>query len=194
MGVIAMANKIFCLKNNCANYAKSNLTALLVLPFEGTTDKIARLFSYFLHSAPCIDSKHSRIIRHDKHAAIFNQMMEGRHFLSQKFCHSNAPINKELASVFLDGNDLCLKCKRFVCKRQRPDSGIQETDLKCFLRHIRNAIAHGRVYYRHEGNRVHIVFEDENPKTHNLTARIVCIQADLEHWKKVLQNPDNYED
>ena len=43
-----MANKIFCLKNNCANYAKSNLTALLVLPFEGTTDKIARLFSYFL--------------------------------------------------------------------------------------------------------------------------------------------------
>ena len=46
-----------------------------------------------------------------------------------------------------------------------------QRDLDCFLRHIRNAIAHGRVYYNHAGNRVHIVFEDEN------------ITPELEHRK-----------
>ena len=59
------------------------------------------------------------------------------------------------------------------------------------IRHIRNSIAHGRIYYSHTGNRIHIVFEDAN-STGNLSARIVCIKADLEHWKRILSNPEVY--
>ena len=77
-------------------------------------------------------------------------------------------------------------------KREKTQKGHNpETDLDCILRHIRNSIAHGRVYYRKDRNRIHFVFEDCNKK--NLTARIVCIKSDLEFWKKVLSRKENYE-
>lgn len=120
-------------------------------------------------------------------------MLKERPFKYQKFCAFNAQIEKELKQANLDGDDICLKCKRFVCKRKQTKNGaFPETDLDCFLRHIRNSIAHGRVYCLHGGNRVRIVFEDEN-SSGNLSARIVCIKADLEHWKKVLSNPAYYQ-
>ncbi len=114
-------------------------------------------------------------------------MMQGRNFKYEEFCSSNVNIDKELTKAHLDTNNICLKCKRYVCKKKQNKKNIpQETEMDCFLRHIRNAIAHGRVYYYHKGNRVHIVFEDENT-TGNISARIVCIKSDLIHWKNVLK-------
>lgn len=182
-----------CEISGCSKYKASDLRTLRILPFENESSNLESLFSYFLHSAPNIESVHSKRISAVKHSAIFNLMMENRHFKYQKFCWSQTPIEKELSKGNLNGDSICLKCKRFVCKKKQKAKGkSEETDLDCFLRHIRNSIAHGRVYYSHAGNRIHIVFEDKNSPD-KLSARIVCIKADLEHWKRVLSNPQNYE-
>ena len=181
-----------CVKNNCKSVVNVNICKILIPPFENMPADTQRLFSYFLHMAPDISSVHSLKISKTLHAELFRQMMENRHFFYQKFCSSNAPIEKELDKGFLSGSNLCLKCKRYVCKREKNKKGISpESDLDCFLRHIRNSIAHGRVYYSNVNNRIHIIFEDIN-KSQNISARIVCFKSDLEYWKKILKNPNNY--
>lgn len=181
-----------CLSSDCRTCATFSLEDLLIIPFEDGTTETRKLFTYFLYNAPNIESAHSRKISNDQHSVIFDRMMDGRHFKYQKVCSANSIIEKELTKCFLNGDSICLKCKRFICKRkQTPKGRIPESDLECFLRHIRNSIAHGRVYYLHGGNKIHIVFEDENDSG-NLSARIVCIKADLEHWKTVLSDKRYY--
>jgi hypothetical protein len=182
-----------CIETDCSKSKQTKLGNFLIIPFEGGTAEIQKLFSYFLYSVPDVESTHSHQIPKAKHSSIFDMMMKKRHFRYQKFCSSQAHIEKELSKGYLNGDAICLKCKRFVCKKKQARDGIPpETDLDCFLRHIRNAIAHGRVYCNHAGNRIHIVFEDKN-STGKLSARIVCIKADLELWKRILSKPENYQ-
>ncbi len=178
--------------SDCRTCTTISLKDLIIVPFEDGTTETRKLFACFLYNAPNIESAHSRIISNDQHSAIFDRMMEGRHFKYQKVCSANSIIEKELTKGFLNGDSICLKCKRFICKRKQTSKGkMPESDLECFLRHIRNSIAHGRVYYLHGGNKIHIVFEDVN-NSGKLSARIVCIKADLEHWKKVLSDKRYY--
>lgn len=180
-----------CIDSDCYKCNKESLQSF-ISPFEDGTSETRKLFSYFLHKAPNIESVHSTLIPDVMHTEVFERMLESRHFKYKKFCWANAVIENELCKGFLDGNLLCLKCKRFVCKKKKTEKGrTPETDLECFLRHIRNAIAHGRVYIFHARNRIHIVFEDVNTSG-KLSARIVCIKADLEYWKSVLSDKRYY--
>lgn len=88
----------------------------------------------------------------------------------------------------MNGEDICVKCKRFLCKIKQNKN---ETNLECFLRYIRNSIIHSRVSYKHNENKISIMFEDENTSK-KLSDRIVCIKADLVHWKNVLNDVNNY--
>ncbi len=183
---------IKCISSDCRVCLENKLNDLLIVPLEEGTTDTRKLFSYFLYSAPNIESVHSKNVHSDLHNEVFERMMDKRHYKYLKFCGASAKINKELNKGYLGGESICLKCKRFVCKKkQTKKGGKPESDLDCFLRHIRNSIAHGSVYLLHAGNRIHIVFEDRN-KLNNLSARIVCIKADLEHWKRILENPKNY--
>lgn len=155
------------------------------IPFCIEDDRLNDLLAYFLYCAPEIESVHTRTIPRDKHEQILSSMMESRNFTKQVFCASNVVIQKELSKISLDGNDICVKCKRFVCKCASPKKEIRETNLQCLLRHIRNAIAHGRVYYKKCKNYHYVIFEDVN-RSNNITARIVCNKSDLTFWKKVL--------
>ena len=187
-----MAKKRICIDTNCIRYEENKLGDLLIVPFEDVPEDIQKLFSFFLHKSPGVESVHACQIPAVLHSAIMNSMLEGRHFEYKKFCSSSVPIEKELLKAYLNGDNICLKCKRFVCKKKQTNGKAPvETDLNCFLRHIRNAIAHGRVYYRNRNNRHHFVFEDQNDSG-NLSARIVCIKSDLIQWKKILSNPRNY--
>lgn len=175
-----------CLNSKCNNAEKIPISEFFVAPFDIEHEELKKLFSYFLYRAPNISSAHSPEIDSSIHQDLFAHMMEGRHFKYQEFCSANIPIENELAKSFLLGTDICFKCKRFLCKYKKyTNEGTKETELECFLRHIRNSIAHGRVFYRNNKNRIQIMFEDENT-TGKLSARIVCIKADLEHWKKIL--------
>lgn len=181
-----------CLIKNCSKCNLKIISELHIVPFEGGTVETRKLFSYFLHNAPNIESAHSRKINVELHDGIFERMLESRHYSYKKFCWANAVIEDELGKGFLNGDALCLKCKRFVCKKKKTEKNKpRETDLDCFIRHIRNAIAHGGVYYCHSGNRIHIVFEDKNPSG-KISARIVCIKSDLEYWKSILSDNRYY--
>lgn len=115
-----------------------------------------------------------------------SKILEDSHFKFIDFCAHNVNLEQRLEKAELTEKPLCPKCKRLVCKRKVENNGVKETDLECLLRHIRNAIAHGHVKYKHAGNRIYIMFEDYNPNK-KLTARILIIRADLEKWIKTLK-------
>ena len=163
-----------------------------VIPAECEIGKLRSLFAYFQYRAPNIDSIHSPLLPVAEHDEVLQQIRAthntklGRYV----FCEQNANIETEFEKQALNGDKICDKCKRFVCKkmtrRAKRDSTRKETELECLLRHIRNSLAHGHVYVNHGGNFISVCFEDENDK-HNTTARIVCWQADLTKWKKLLE-------
>lgn len=171
--------------DSCISVQKLNIRELLSVPSEVDHKELQRLLSYFLYLSPETSSIHSPKINPEFHNNVFQEMLRGRAFKYENFCSSNVKISKELIKVELFDNILCLKCKRFLCKRRHTDKGQPpESDLSCFLRHIRNSIAHGNFYYHHTESRIFIMFEDRNDS--NISSRIVCNLADLQHWKSVL--------
>ena len=176
-----------CIIGDCEHCIKCPIKKNMILPFESTDAELRMLFSYFLYRAPNIESAHSKRIPREKHEEVFEAMMRERHFKNIRFCPSNASIDEELKTAFLTGEDVCLKCKRFVCKRKKTAKNEpRETDLGCFLRHIRNAIAHGMVYKFSNISRRYMMFEDQNG-TGKISARIICNKADLSYWRRVLR-------
>jgi len=170
----------------CKKRTDCNLDEIRIVPFEIEDEELHKLFSYFLHTAPGIDSAHKTHLSPDLHDKVYKEMMEGRQIEVQKY-YSDSLADKLMRYKLL-GSEICLPCKRIICQRKnnKDERERKETDLECLLRHLRNAIAHGRVYYyQQEGKRKWLVFEDIN-KSKNLSARIVCLKADLKQWKKVL--------
>ena len=182
-----------CCLHQCKRKNYLQLTDYLISPFDTADQELNKLFSYFLHKAPEISSIHSKHIDCRWHEDIYLKMLDKSHVKYARFCNFNVQIEKELEKGTLHGDKLCLKCKRFVCKRKKPDKGIQETDLTCFLRHIRNSIAHGRVYYYRENKHHYICFEDYNSSNKKLSARIICNKTDLKNWKSILSDSRLYD-
>lgn len=150
-----------------------------VLPFEMEDVKLVRLFSFFLHSAPTIESATAISIE----AARLDQ--NWRNFIasypkeSWLVIASNCTFGDYLIKANLDGNAVVSHRKKgFVCKRKPKN----ETDCEACLRHIRNAIAHNNVFVLNAGNRKFILFDDYNKdKKHN--ARLLFTQSDLQRLK-----------
>ena len=131
----------------------------------------------------------------DYHEKVLKQMLKGNEDFH--FCRQNSNTEEELSAVALNGVRVCICCKRFMCKRTtqyaKRDTTRNETDLECLLRHLRNSIAHGHVYVNQGGTYNSILFEDENKK-HNITARIMCCQADLRKWRREIARIQTFPD
>lgn len=159
-----------------------------IVPGECDIGELRKLFAYYEHRAPNIESVHSPILARNLHTQVLKKMLHDN--CSFVFCAHNAGTELELQKLGLHGNSLCARCKRFLCKRSGHNSKRvpeqKETDLECLLRHIRNAIAHGHVYIIHGGNYISILFEDLNNQK-KITARIICCQPDLKRWRDILQ-------
>ena len=156
-------------------------------------DELRRLLSYFQYNAPNIESAQSPLLDTRYHDEVLQQIQKS-FGANGIFCQQNAKTDEELKKYALFGNELCSRCRRFLCKRMtnppKRDRSRRETDLECFLRHVRNAIAHGYIFVAHGGNYVAVCFEDKNEHS-NITARIVCCRADLKKWKRYLQEAMN---
>ena len=159
-----------------------------IVPFECGIGDLKQLFSYFLYRAPNIDSLQSPYLPPDFHDDILEQMLKGNE--DYHFCEQNSNTEDELCWVSLNGSQVCVRCKRFMCKKMnkpsKRDDKRRETNLECLLRHLRNSIAHGHVYVNYSGHYTSVLLEDENEK-HHITARIVCCQADLKKWRTILE-------
>lgn len=164
-----------------------------IVPTECDVGELSQLFSYFQYRAPNIDSMQSPLIDNEDSLDDLLQNIIKR-VKDYKFCEQNADINCELKKIALYGEHICPKCKRFLCKRMNQKAkrrpGKKEHDLECFLRHIRNSIAHGNVFVMYKKTYISIIFEDLNEKK-NTTARIACCQADLKKWRSLLNKAVN---
>jgi len=175
-----------CVKCDCKNTDNKPIREYLFAPFECDDPKICDLLAYFLHKAPDIESAHSDKIDRSIHESIYRSLIDGRHFYYEKITFYGASISVALKKCGMEGDIFCVKCKRLVCRKKSKE----ESNLDCLLRHIRNSIAHGYVYYVGDKKTKHIVFDDYN-KRHNLSARIICVQSDLENWKTILNKQRN---
>ena len=159
----------------------SNIKANRITPFDIDDKKLVRLFSFFLHSAPTIDSATAANIDSARLERNWNNFVSeipnvNRIIIKQ---HNNTKEYIEKYGLN-DEASINRRSKGFVCKRDK-----NEKDCECVLRHIRNAIAHSNVYMSNAGNRKYIILEDFN-RSKVLSAIILFSQADLNRLKKII--------
>lgn len=149
-------------------------------PFEIDDDKLRRLFSFFVHSAPTIESSTAAVISEERLVDNWNRVISSNMFSNFKIYADSYSLSEDS----LDKNGLGIsqevsrKIKAIVCKRKCKD----EKDYECVLRHIRNSLAHNNVYVVNAGNRKYILLEDYNTRM-NLTSRMVLSQTILSNLK-----------
>lgn len=155
-----------------------------ILPFEVGDESLHNLFSFFLHSAPTIESKTAAIISPEKLLENWKVYIEDWKQNQYRFYSSNSkfPDSKILDDFGIsDISKISRKSHAFVCKYK----SSSESDYECVLRHIRNAIAHSNVFLKNAGNRKYILLEDYN-KNNNKTAILLFSQSDLKRLKKYI--------
>lgn len=160
----------------------SNIKANHIRPFEIDDDKLVRLFSFFLHSAPSIDSATAANIETTRLERNWNNFIADFPNTNYVIIAPNCSIEKYIDKYGLNDNaTVSRRSKGFVCKRKDKN----EKDYECVLRHIRNAIAHSNVYMSDTGNRKYLIFEDFN-KSKKQSSIMLLSQADLSKLKKTI--------
>ena len=153
------------------------------LPFETEDQKLTKLFSFYLHSAPTIESRTAAQI--DEQRLLNNWLKFCGQFppCKIKFYSDSYHVDQFISSFekysLKDNAEVNRRTKAIVCKKK----DTSETDCCCLLRHLRNSIAHNNVYISNAGNRKYILFEDFN-RNGNITARILLSQTDLAKLKQ----------
>ena len=150
-----------------------------ILPFEIGDEKLKRLFSFFLHSAPTIESATAANIPINRLVNNWNTYISGYSSDSYAVIAPNCIFNNYLGKYKLDNNAVVnRKVKGFVCKKKTNS----ETEYESLFRHLRNSIAHNNIYMINAGNRKYLLFEDFN-QSKNPSARVLLSQTDLQKLK-----------
>ena len=158
----------------------SELLSYKTIPFEIPNAQMEKLFSFFLHSAPTIDSRTAMKIDSSRLCKNWGDFIESSKLkpatiYAESYSDLAASCEKNGLGV---STEISRRTKGFICIRKG-----KETDYECVLRHIRNSIAHNNVYYCDAGNRKFVLFEDYN-RSGKFTARILFSQTLLTDLKK----------
>ena len=157
-------------------------------PQECDIGDLRKLFGYFQYKSPNTSSYQCESLDKQYHEKLFTEMMKSWKNDSYRIIPSNATFDKESPKVALSGSSVCSYCKRFLLKRNKTKNGNRETDFMCLIRHLRNSLAHGRVFVIHGGNSIKIMFEDYDTRNKVITARIICNQSDLRKWRSLIND------
>jgi len=157
-----------------------SIQPLLVSPLASGIKDFTKLVDYFEYSAPGIDSIHAKQISDLNHETVIKKMLRIAGMKRYKFLQK--PQQKTFANYDLYGENLCIKCQRMVCQKFS-----NETDYQALIRHIRNGLAHGRIYVKKTKNQIYLFIEDFDSKRKNITARIIITRRTLEKWKEHLE-------
>ena len=153
-------------------------------PFEYEDETIRKLFSYFLHSAPLINSVCSRSnVTERAKETMWNEFIrkwDEKGFPYKIYSeNSKFPTEAVLAKFGLKDDCVINKSTRaLICFRKG-----SKTEIETLLRHIRNAIAHASVYVLAKSNRKYILLEDLNTNG-SKRAIILFTQTDLQDLKR----------
>ncbi len=166
----------------------SDIRSNRIAPFEIDDKKLIKLFSYFLHIAPTINSSTAMSIDLSKLEGNWNKFIEQVSPKPHLFRSSSYPLENCLKDYDLHSDAIVnRKSKGFICKRK--DNKGKEKDCQCFLRHLRNSIAHSNVFMLHRGNRKYLLFEDFN-RNNARTSIILCSQTDLQRLKQEIMKQE----
>lgn len=158
----------------------SDIKTNRIIPFEIEDIKLIRLFSFFLHKSPTIDSNTAAMIEVERLERNWERFISEFSKDNYKFLASNCSIERYMERYKLHNEaNVNRRSKGFICKYK----DNYERDYECVLRHIRNAIAHSNVYMNNAGNRKYLIFEDFN-KTKNQSSIMLLSQADLSNLKR----------
>ena len=151
-----------------------------IIPFEIDDIKLTRLFSFFLHVSPTIDSNTAAMIELERFERNWERFISEFSKNNYVFLAPNCSIERYMERYKLHNEaNVNRRSKGFICKRK----DNSESDYKCVLRHIRNAIAHSNVYMNNAGNRKYLIFEDFN-KSKNQSSIMLFSQSDLTKLKR----------
>lgn len=168
---------------SCKNQKSKQLNELKCVPYETNPKRLTSVFVFYQYKAPSISSSLSKPKPKGKCIEVFSEFIKNEN-IESKVIGQSAKISKALSPMNINGNHICFKCSRFVCKRKNPQDGVKEEDYESFFRHLRNSIAHGNVYCLITNNNTYLVFDDYSSSDKNaLTARIVITKAQLERLK-----------
>ena len=153
-----------------------------VVPFEISDTKLESLFSFFLHSAPTIESRTALKISQERLLENWKLFLEANKLNpSIIYAEGHSDLSKSCEKNGLGLSvEITRRTKGFICIRKG-----KELDCECILRHIRNSIAHNHVFFCNGGNRKFVLFEDYN-RNNRLTARILLSQTTLTNFKKTM--------
>lgn len=148
--------------------------------------ELRQLFGFFQYKAPNTSSFQCDKLDESYHKDLFAEMTKSWKEENYKIIAHSVTYDSESVNFALFGSDLCSYCKRYLCKRLKSKNGHRETDFDCLIRHIRNSIAHGRVFVIHGGNSIKVMFEDYDAHNNVISGRIVCNQSDLKKWRTAI--------
>ena len=154
-----------------------------IAPFEVEDDVLILLFRYYLHRAPTINSVRSVSNNLANPEEKWTEYLTSLHIGKEQhhIYSSNRITEQQLGYFNLSDDDIVTRnTKGIVCCSYQ-----EEPNINCLLRHLRNSIAHGRVYVRCIGNSSILIFDDYN-KVNNQSARIVLTKSDLRQLKSVI--------
>lgn len=153
-----------------------------IVPFEIDDVKLTKLFSFFLHICPTIDSSTATMIELERLEKNWERFISEFPKDNYVFLAPNGSIERCMEEYKLHNEaNVNRHSKGFICKRKNH----LESDCECVLRHIRNSIAHSNVYMNNAGNRKYIIFEDFNKSKKQSQSSIMLLsQADLTKLKR----------
>ena len=173
-------------KKYCKRSVFENKSKLLIVPMEIEDKELRQVFSYFLYKAPYIPSCHSKkleTVNSDREDEILKKVLDNTNIELSFRTNRKSFLNK-MDSMQLNNSSVCLRCKRGACIIRR-ESDFSK--LRCLIRHLRNAIAHGYVYYEHD-NRIHRIMFEDYGRNKKISAKIVCVKSDLLELRRVLRS------
>lgn len=167
------------------------LKQLAVIPIRSGINDLNKMVEFFLYRAPQISSCHScGKLKESLHAEIYSRLLKDAGLKPGKTAKMNKTIQSTSFSIMgLDGPEFELHTPRLLCKRLR-----RETEFTALLRHIRNSLAHGRLYVRKTKQGNYLCLEDIDQEN-KLTARIVITDTILKSWKSIIDTyccPGNF--
>lgn len=162
----------------------------IVIPFEYKEEKLIKIFSFFLHQAPSIDSESAMTLSPDKLNNIWNLFIKSWtennfnymiYSADSKFPNESVLRNRYNLS---ESSVISRRTCAFICFKKSKEP--KESELETLLRHIRNAIAHGHVYIKKQSNRYFILLESYG-SSKNRRAIMLFSQAQLENLRKNIE-------
>lgn len=162
-------------------HKKIKYSQCIISPLDSKLKKYLKYFEYFLYFAPNISHKKVKV-NEAKWESIYNKFVEIDCSLSKyNKVYARKVKNRDYYSeAGIDGNEFCFECQMMVISRNN-----NENSLGALLRHIRNALAHGNLYYK--VIKKQDVFFLEDNVNNDKTGRILLFGNLLKKLKKFVE-------